>query len=43
MVVEKIGDQTKQVILADGEDKSKKLAEASEKMQKDFESLSSKA
>jgi len=41
-VVEKVGDMTNQIIVAEGEDKSRKLAEASEKMQKQFESLSSK-
>jgi len=42
LVVEKVGDMTNQIIVAEGEDKSRKLAEASEKMQKQFESLSSK-
>ena len=42
LVVEKVGDTTNQIIVADGEDKSRKLAEASEKMQQQFETLSSK-
>ena len=42
MVVEKIGDQTNQVIVAQGEDKSQKIAEASQKMQNQFETMTSK-
>lgn len=43
MVVEKIGDQTNQVIVAQGEDKSQKIAEASQKMQSQLETISSKS
>ena len=43
MVVEKIGDQTNQVIVAQGENKTQKIAEASNKIQKHFESISSES
>lgn len=42
MVVAKVGNETKKVIVQEGENKEKKLAEASNTVQKEFESLSSK-
>ena len=40
MVVEKVGNEIKEVIVQEGEDKEQKLAEASNLMKKEFELLS---
>ena len=42
VVVEKIGNLTKEVFVKEGENKQEKLAQASNELKKDVESLSSK-